>query len=54
MLSLGTGMSWGWTLPLTCSSACGWDGTGGTKWLSLGDITELPPSAIRVTVSVPQ
>lgn len=41
------GVSWGWTFPLTCSSDCGWDGTVRTKWLSLGDITELPPSAIR-------
>lgn len=44
-----------WTLPLPCSSACGWDGTVGTKWLSLGDITDLPPSEQQGdTVSVPQ
>lgn len=44
VLGLGTGMSWGWTLPLSC---CGWDGTVGTQWLSLGDITDLPPSEQR-------
>lgn len=52
MLSLGTGMSWGWTLPLPCSSDCAWDGTVGTEWLFLGDTTDLPPSEQQVTQSL--